>query len=212
MSGRFTALSDNPEATQRGRRRRPRKRSPQKNSRFDALQTDQSSFHKLTELPKVPEQFNVQDFPREGESPRERESPIEDSNEVLENTDVHPEVTKENSNFDYTAALLCKAETDRNKQSLRPGQMTLPLSRDNQDKILREHKEINLQLETNDILYRRWIIERCQKEDRIRRELEGEIFYPDELGFEYQDWDIDDSDDESYGKQEYNDWICERKR
>jgi hypothetical protein len=51
-----------------------------------------------------------------------------------------------------------------------------------------------------------------QEQDRLQRIRDGEEFYPDELGLEYETWDVEDSDEEGEWRGEYNDWVQERKR
>ena len=211
MTGRFTALSENPEVPPRSKRRRARKRSPRKNSRFDALQADHETARNSIEVPNDYDLQKVHGLSEDCDLPKDCDT-TELQNSMQETVGSCPKVAIESNNFDYTAALSCEAQMVCKKPALRPGHVTLPLSADNREKILGKIREIQLQADASEMRYMREVIQRCQRKERILREQDGEIFYPDELGFEYEDWDVDDSDDDSYGKHEYNDWICERKR
>jgi hypothetical protein len=95
---------------------------------------------------------------------------------------------------------------------VKPGHIVLPACAEATARVLASLsaiKEATLQEDYDwaGSLRRRW-----QEQDRLQRIRDGEVFYPDELGTEYETWDVDDSDDEGDWRGEYNDWVQERKR
>ena len=113
----------------------------------------------------------------------------------------------------YSSAL--KAEQpDRARQTyaVKPGHIILPASAEDMARVLANLSDIKetallQEYEWAGSLRRAW-----QEQDRLQRIRDGEVFYPDELGLEYETWDVEDSDEEGEWRGEYNDWVQERKR
>ena len=95
---------------------------------------------------------------------------------------------------------------------MKPGHIVLPASAETMARVLAglsavEEAALQEQCDWAGSVRRAW-----QERDRLQRITDGEVFYPDELGTEYETWDVDDSDDEGDWRGEYNDWVQERKR